>query len=77
MEMPAMPEGPPPAAAIPVLLSRRTAVSLKAQLTELDPRAFEETGKAIARWYKKKAYAAEDAEKMARFEAERLAESQS
>lgn len=51
--------------------------SLKAQLTELDPRAFEETGKAIARWYKKKAYAAEDAEKMARFEAERLAESQS
>ena len=32
--MPAMPEGPPPAAAIPVLLSRRTAVSLKAQLTD-------------------------------------------
>ncbi len=29
-----MPEGPPPAAAIPVLLSRRTAVSLKAQLTD-------------------------------------------
>jgi len=41
--------------------------SLKDQLTELDPRAFEETGKAITRWYKK--------QNMAPYLADRAAES--
>ncbi|HBO10729.1 MAG: NusA antitermination factor [Microgenomates group bacterium GW2011_GWC1_46_16] len=49
--------------------------SLKDQLTELDPRAFEETGKAITRWYKKQNMAREEAEKMAHYLADRAAES--
>ena len=49
--------------------------SLKDQLTELDPRAFEETGKAITRWYKKQNMAPEEAEKMAHYLADRAAES--
>lgn len=49
--------------------------SLKAQIDELDPRAFVETGKAIARFYKKADMAKEEAEKAARFAAEREAES--
>lgn len=48
--------------------------SLKATMDELDPRAYEETGKAIARWHKKRNMAKEEAEKIARYEAERLAE---
>lgn len=48
--------------------------SLKVTMDELDPRAYEETGKAIARWHKKRNMAKEEAEKIARYEAERLAE---
>ncbi len=48
--------------------------SLKAQIDELDPRAYVETGKAIVRWHKKKDMAKEEAEKMARYQAEREAE---
>ena len=49
--------------------------SLKTSLEELDPRAFVETGKAIARFHKKKDMAKEEAEKVARYLAEREAES--
>jgi transcription antitermination factor NusA-like protein len=48
--------------------------SLKATIDELDPRAYVETGKAIARFYKKADMAKEEAEKAARFAAERAAE---
>ncbi len=48
--------------------------TLKVTMDELDPRAYEETGKAIARWHKKRNMAKEEAEKIARYEAERLAE---
>lgn len=48
--------------------------SLKATIDELDPRAFVETGKAIVRFYKKADMAKEEAEKAARFAAERDAE---
>lgn len=48
--------------------------SLKTTIDELDPRAFVETGKAIARFYKKADMAKEEAEKAARFAAEREAE---
>lgn len=48
--------------------------SLKAELDELDPRAYVETGKAIARFYKKADMAREEAEKAARFIAERESE---
>lgn len=47
--------------------------SLKTQIDELDPRAYVETGKAIARFYKKAEMAKEEAEKAARFAAERAA----
>lgn len=45
--------------------------SLQAQIDELDPRAYVETGKAIARFYKKADMAKEEAEKAARYLAER------
>lgn len=48
--------------------------SLKTQLDELDPRAYVETGKAIARFYKKADMAREEAEKATRFLAERESE---
>lgn len=48
--------------------------SLKATIDELDPRAYVETGKAIARFYKKADMAREEAEKAARFAAERETE---
>ncbi len=48
--------------------------SLKPTIDELDPRAFVETGKAIARFYKKAEMAKDEAEKAARFAAERDAE---
>ena len=44
---------------------------------ELDVRGPEETEKAIARWHKKSNMAAEEAEKMARYQAERVAEAKS
>lgn len=50
--------------------------SLKTQIDELDPRGFVETGKAIARFYKKADMAKEEAERAARFAAERAAENQ-
>ena len=47
---------------------------LKPTILELDPRGPEEVEKAIARWHKKKDMAKEEAEKLARYEAERAAE---
>ena len=47
---------------------------LKPAILELDPRGPEEVEKAIARWHKKKDMAAEEADKLARYEAERAAE---
>lgn len=49
--------------------------TVKPVFAELDVRGPEETDKAIARWHKKRHMAAEEAEKMARYEAEREAES--
>lgn len=47
---------------------------VKPAFAELDIRGPEETEKAIARWHKKRNMAAEEAEKMARYQAEREAE---
>jgi len=48
---------------------------VKPVFAELDVRGPEETEKAIARWHKKQNMASEEAEKMARYQAEREAES--
>lgn len=48
--------------------------TVKPVFAELDVRGPEETDKAIARWHKKRHMAAEEAEKMARYEAERQAD---
>ena len=47
---------------------------IKPVFAQLDVRGPEETEKAIARWYKKKNMAVEEAEKLARYQAEKEAE---
>ena len=48
--------------------------TVKPIFTELDVRGAEETEKAIARFHKKRAMAQEEAEKLARYQAEKEAE---